>query len=327
MMSLNDNMNKDSGNAVTADTFSYEEVRNAMMKERISLTMAPGGENHQGNQLIGDMPVKGEGFTTSDLKNIHTYFEEKGEFKSELLDLNRLGDVSATDAGEASVLVVRNYLSKKHSAHIYSELTKTQWDRKYLDPKKFEDLLDEDGKKVRDPETGRIMKDRTRRGRVMNKHARANLCLADGLSQSPNYREGKGTIVDWNTTPNLKAAKKKIVSDIKSNLDEKSRSKVKINVIEGNRYYNLEKCGIGFHGDTERNIVIALTIGGGGNYLLRWSWYKKSKPQGKPIDVRLNDGDLYIMSEKAVGTDWKKRSIYTLRHSAGCAKYTTIKKK
>jgi len=31
----------------------------------------------------------------------------------------------------------------------------------------------------------------------------------------------------------------------------------------------------------------------------------------------LEDGDMYIMSEKASGFDWKKRSIYTLRHAAG----------
>ncbi len=30
------------------------------------------------------------------------------------------------------------------------------------------------------------------------------------------------------------------------------------------------------------------------------------------------------MSEKTVGTDWKRKNIYTLRHAAGCAKYTNI---
>ena len=31
------------------------------------------------------------------------------------------------------------------------------------------------------------------------------------------------------------------------------------------------------------------------------------------------------MSEKATGNDWKKSSILTLRHAAGCQKYLTIK--
>lgn len=36
---------------------------------------------------------------------------------------------------------------------------------------------------------------------------------------------------------------------------------------------------------------------------------------------------MYIMSEKAVGYDWKKRKIPTLRHAAGADKYLIIKEK
>jgi hypothetical protein len=40
------------------------------------------------------------------------------------------------------------------------------------------------------------------------------------------------------------------------------------------------------------------------------------------VDITLNAGDVYLMSEKAVGTDWRhtKDGILTLRHAAGCAK-------
>ena len=31
------------------------------------------------------------------------------------------------------------------------------------------------------------------------------------------------------------------------------------------------------------------------------------------------------MSEKSVGTDWKRRNIYTLRHAAGSKKYGSLK--
>jgi hypothetical protein len=30
------------------------------------------------------------------------------------------------------------------------------------------------------------------------------------------------------------------------------------------------------------------------------------------------------MSEKATGFDWKSKSKYTLRHAAGCEKYTNV---
>ena len=31
------------------------------------------------------------------------------------------------------------------------------------------------------------------------------------------------------------------------------------------------------------------------------------------------------MSEKAVGTDWRKKKTYTLRHATGCIKFTQNK--
>ena len=40
----------------------------AMASERMSLTCAPGGENHAGMEIIGRMPVKGEGFKAVILK-------------------------------------------------------------------------------------------------------------------------------------------------------------------------------------------------------------------------------------------------------------------
>ena len=100
---------------------------------------------------------------------------------------------------------------------------------------------------------------------------------------------------------------------------------MRINVVEGNRYYDLKKTGIGFHGDTERVVVICLSIGGF-NYPMRWQWFKDGMPVGKHIDIHLNSGDVYIMSEKAVGADWKLKSKYTLRHAAGADKYRSLSK-
>jgi hypothetical protein len=38
---------------------------------------------------------------------------------------------------------------------------------------------------------------------------------------------------------------------------------------------------------------------------------------------------MYIMSEKAVGSDWKKKKMLTLRHTAGkdTCKYSRVKRK
>ena len=95
---------------------------------------------------------------------------------------------------------------------------------------------------------------------------------------------------------------------------------------EGNQYYDLEECGIGFHGDSERRIVIAARLGNE-SMPLHYQWFQKSLPIGERIKIMLNPGDVYLMSEKAVGTDWMKKLVPTLRHAAGAHKFLTIKPK
>ena len=91
---------------------------------------------------------------------------------------------------------------------------------------------------------------------------------------------------------------------------------------EGNKYYDVEKCYIGPHGDFERNIVIGLRLGD--SIPLNFHWYHRFKCIGNKFTINLNHGDLYIMSEKAVGKDWEKSSQLTLRHSAGITKQASF---
>lgn len=289
-----------------------------MNSERISLTMAPGGENHRGNQLIGRMPIKGEGFKYSDIEIMGEKIRKSMGDNVEVLDLNTLSDVNVIkelgNDDQARVLILRNWASKDTTKQIYKECVENKWDSKYLDPNKYRTEI-KDGKEVRI------------RGRVMNKLARTNLCYVAGMSQEPEYIEGKGTIIDLNTKSTLNSEVSKLRTTLQTALVEGgSDSKVEINVVEGNRYYDLKKTGIGFHGDTERVVVICLTIGGGGGYPMRFQWFKDGMPIGNSIDLALNDGDVYIMSEKSVGADWKLRSKYTLRHSAGAERYRSLKK-
>ena len=61
--------------------------------------------------------------------------------------------------------------------------------------------------------------------------------------------------------------------------------------------------------------------------VLVFQWFQESKPVGPELRVVLQDGDMYAMSEKATGCDWKKRSGLTLRHAAGADKFIVIKSK
>jgi hypothetical protein len=45
--------------------------------------------------------------------------------------------------------------------------------------------------------------------------------------------------------------------------------------------------------------------------------FQHDEPVGPKTSIRLNRGDVYIMSSKAVGTDWRNSSRITWRHAAG----------
>ena len=299
----------------------------AMASERMSLTCAPGGENHAGMEIIGRMPVKGEGFKASDIEGLGTYFEDQADAwitqdgieTVTVLDLNTLsGENTIMGLGsddQARVLLLRRWVQSMFEdttvQDIYKELIADTWDAEYLDKNKYRiEIVDGVETKVR--------------GKRMNKRARTNLCYVAGREQEPDVWKGKGRIVDLKKKTALNLAVDRLRGMIEAGLIEiGSKTKVEINVVEGNRYYNLKNTGIGFHGDTERVVVICISIGCD-NYPMRWQWFKDGMPVGDTIDITLNCGDVYIMSEKAVGADWKLRSIYTLRHAAGAKKYTGL---
>ena len=152
------------------------------------------------------------------------------------------------------------------------------------------------------------------RGQVKNKLARYNLCYSD-FSQEPNFAEGKGRVINFSESKEL--------ANIRKGLELYLGKKASNLNAEGNKYYNVDKCGIGFHGDAERRIVVAFRLGK--SMPLRYSWFLRNQPIGEPVTLDISHGDMYIMSSKAVGTDWKKSSIPTLRHAAGCEKYISMK--
>ncbi|XP_065668224.1 uncharacterized protein LOC136088442 [Hydra vulgaris] len=137
----------------------------------------------------------------------------------------------------------------------------------------------------------------------------------DDEGQEPNYEAGQGRIVAFRDVPYTAIAREAISNFFGPRAREL--------LAEGNYYYDPNKCGIGFHGDGERRKVIALRLGT--SIPLHFQWFYRGLPQGSRIIINLNHGDLYAMSDKAVGHDWRKTTIYTLRHAAGAEKYLLIK--
>lgn len=94
---------------------------------------------------------------------------------------------------------------------------------------------------------------------------------------------------------------------------------------EGNHYFE-PKSGIGYHGDAERKIVICLSLGGSSVLRYHWRMPGSSEHTLSPVDIRVSHGDVYVMSEKATGFDWKYRSRVRVVHGAGSDKYIKPRK-
>lgn len=147
------------------------------------------------------------------------------------------------------------------------------------------------------------------RGKVKNKLARWNLCYAD-FDQEPCYEEKRGRVVNFNKLNGLNKLRDGIAEKMK--IDKMPA--------EMNVYYDVKNGGIGAHGDRSRKYVICARLGE--KNPMYFAWYHKCERVGRKMKVRLSHGDVYLMAEKAVGRDWKKRNSFTLRHAAGCKKYT-----
>lgn len=150
-------------------------------------------------------------------------------------------------------------------------------------------------------------------GRVVQKKARHNLCFADE-AQAADYAAGKGTVVAFDDVP--------LTKRLRNELPTLFGAKAERLVAEGNYYYDPSVCGIGFHGDSERRIVIAARLGA--SLPLHYQWFQEGKAVGERVAVTIHHGDVYAMSDKAVGWDWKRRKEATLRHAAGAKKFLEI---
>lgn len=249
------------------------------MKGTITITFGDVTETHAGMEKHGSMLKRG--FRGSDLFKMRDHLEEDG-YTCELVDLTDLADLklSSEDRDGAYLLIVRNAYTREDADALYQELVELDWDKKMYD-----------------------------RGKVKNKRSRYNLCFAE-YSQEPDYEHKKGRVVSFADLP--------LLSEVRGNLQAlfeelKLPFSQSVSYAEGNYYYDSKKCYIGWHGDAERKTVIALRLGE--TMPLSFQWYHRFSPLGETFTTDLNHGDLYIMGEKAVGTDWKRSSQYTLRHA------------
>lgn len=145
-------------------------------------------------------------------------------------------------------------------------------------------------------------------GKVMNKRARYNLCIGD-VSQTADIPNGLGTVVRFSDYPHTNSLRKK--------LEEVTETETQF-VADVDHFYDADKCGIGWHGNRERRVVIGAHFGQGAKGMpLKIQWFFQNQHVGEEARIELNPGDLYVLSDKAVGNDWTTHSTLTLRHAVG----------
>lgn len=273
-----------------------EHVDEKLPDSFITLTFGDAAENNYGMKQIGKKLGPGQGFNLNDLLAMQKSMKSIC-VDTKIIDLTKfLEQESIPVAEKAYVLVMKGAATRLLQRKIAPTVTQL-------------DMFNEQTTRLK-YDTRALM-----RGRVVNKHARWNLCFDDESSDA-NYEEGKGTIVAYKKVPLMQA--------VRDQFEEFFGPKAADLKVEANYYYDTTKCGIGWHGDSERVKVIAMRLG----YVsmpIHFQWFYKRKPIGKRITIPLEPGDMYVMSEKAVGTDWKRQVIPTLRHATGCHKFLEMK--
>jgi len=253
-----------------------------MNNPAICITAGEQSENHIGMKINGK-GLASSGFSIKELNDFKIRLQEK-RIESEYYQLDDvLEGEDKEDVEPAAILIIRNAISKiinETPEDMLKEQLSYEWDKNYWD---------------------------TRRQKVLNLRARYNVCYG-ATARTPDYENKKGTIIAYDNVP--------ILNKWRDSLGMLFGEKAKELEVEGNLYYDTKKCGIGFHGDAERKKVIACSLGA--SRPIHWQWYYKSNPIGDRIKFTLHSGDMYVMSEKASGYDFKRsRTIKVLKHAAG----------
>ena len=252
---------------------------------RYAITFGEVAILHVGSKEVGKK--RNQGYTVDDLNLLHQNISN-----SEIFYLHDQLPEKYRSENQAAVLVIRNaanlILGTNGADKLLKEQKNINYDKKYFD---------------------------YRRKKTLNKRARYNIVFGtQEILHSEDYK-----IYSVKAFQNLP-----FLNQIRIRLHHFLGNKAKNLNAEGNYYYE-NKSGIGFHGDSERKIVICLSLGD--KSILRYAWRLPgtSEHYGNPIDISVEHGDIYIMSEKATGYDWKLRSKVRVVHAAGSDKYIVKK--
>lgn len=243
-----------------------------------TITITFGDVSETGVGMVKNGDMASSGFSREEMVKMYWVLKNKGA-DVYLYDLAELSPGVGYEGGDATALFCKGGMRAMglDPDLMLEELLTLEWDKR----KKF-------------------------RGKEVNANARWCLCFGDN-DVKMDLENGVGTSVAFSRVPELEKSRK-VLGDLFG--AEASGLQA-----EGNNYYDPKACYIGWHGDAERRKVMAFRLGA--TIPIAFRWYKESQIISEPHVFYLNHGDFYIMGDKTVGFDWKKRKIPTLRHAAG----------
>lgn len=262
--------------------YDCEDDSRGAGNSRYAITFGDVAVLHVGGVELGSK--RDNGFSVSELRALAISFGAKAE----LLCLSDMLPEELRKENEAATLVIRNgasvFLNRESAADdLLREQKAVQYDCKFWD---------------------------ARRSRTLNKRARYNIVFGDkGTKPSKDYKQC--TVQAFEAVPHLAA--------FRASLAKRLGGKADALCAEGNHYFDAAS-GIGFHGDSERKTVICLSLGRSST--LRYCWRMPGSSENTLCtDIEVHHGDVYVMSEKATGFDWRCRSKTRVVHGAGSSKY------
>ena len=146
-------------------------------------------------------------------------------------------------------------------------------------------------------------------GKVCNAHTR-HLTFIGEEARSPNASTGEHTVLEWSQISSINRARQELAGLLGPLPCVRSGCVLK--------YPDIQTSGIRFHGDGERRQTIVYRVGSSSSTRpLCFQWYLKGVAVGSVVRVHLEHGDYLVSSSKAVGTDWGRKNVPTLRHATG----------
>lgn len=137
------------------------------------------------------------------------------------------------------------------------------------------------------------------RNKVVNRVGKYVISI-NNEAQEPNYEQGQYRVVSYNELEDLKV--------VKNNLEKIAKHHL---LCRGDYNYNHEKLKLKYQGGKVNNMMC---IHLGDPIQLSYKWFFSNKPVSESTGFTLNHGDLYIMSEKATGHDYKLKKNPILKH-------------